>query len=668
MADDDFTMDLPRRGMGGGANKGRLEKAMRGGVNAIGRATPDMSRRERARWFNRGRGRGTVKAKAAAPVRSQRVIAKARVVKMGATGKSALARHVSYVERDGVGREGEEGRFFDAKHDQADARDFVETCADDRHHFRFIVSPENGADIADMKGYARTLMERAEKSLGTELEWIGAEHHDSGRPHVHLIVRGVRSDGRDLVMPREYIAHGMRRDAQEVATELLGERQQQDLRRDLAQLAQADRFTALDKELNALSSEGGLSLDVLSHSARFPREALVQRLVRLEDMGLAERAGAGNWRLSQDMQSQLEHHGFIQSRGDALKRILARDDHEIPEDGGLAQLERSNVKSVTGRLIGIEPVHWNDQGRTMIALDGMNGQVWYAEVPSREALRGIDGAETGAVVELSMHTLRAKPSDRTIAEIAKQNGGLYSADIHQAAVPTDRAAFVTMHVRRLEALSAAGVVEKQVPGVFRIEADYHTRAAAHDALNAGAQINAKVLDPRCISQQFHHKGMTWLDQVMHDGSWAQAGNEGFGAAVRIALEGRAKWLHSKGLARDVPGKGLCADADLHTKLRAWEREDVLDSIGRKHGKVARFAVARDEIAGVYVDKVHSTEGTFAVFQDGRGLSLSPWRPELDVARGHFVFGKNTAQGLDFTFGPQAAVQASIELEIGRYLG
>jgi hypothetical protein len=39
-----------------------------------------------------------------------------------------------------------------------------------------------------------------------------------------------------------------------------------------------------------------------------------------------------------------------------------------------------------------------------------------------------------------------------------------------------------------------------------------------------------------------------------------------------------------------------------------------------------------------------------------------------VARGHFVFGKNTAQGLDFSFGPQAAVQASIELDIGRYLG
>ncbi len=177
-----------------------------------------------------------------------------------------------------------------------------------------------------------------------------------------------------------------------------------------------------------------------------------------------------------------------------------------------------------------------------------------------------------------------------------------------------------------------------------------------------------MLDPRTVTQQIEHKGRTWLDQTMQDGGWADVKNKGFGEAVRVATDGRVAWLKSKGLAHDIPGKGLCADPEMHTKLSALEREHVLDSLWQKHGRTARFAVARDEIAGVYIDKVHSTEGTFAVFQVGRGLSLSPWRPELDVAREHFVFGKNTAQGLDFSFGPQAAVQASIELEIGRCLG
>ena len=158
-------------------------------------------------------------------------------------------------------------------------------------------------------------------------------------------------------------------------------------------------------------------------------------------------------------------------------------------------------------------------------------------------------------------------------------------------------------------------------------------------MKTGAQIEAKVLDSSGLTKQIDHKGLTWLDQTINDGSWATVKNEGFGAAVRVAIVGRVEWLKSKGLARDAPGKGVCADAELHTKLRAMEREHVLDSLWNKHGRTARFAVARDEIAGVYIDKVHSTEGTFAVFQDGRGLSLSPWRPELDVARGHSYLGR-----------------------------
>jgi type IV secretory pathway VirD2 relaxase len=668
MADDEFSMDLPQRaGCSGSINSGRFAKAMRGGVNAIGRATPDMSRRDRAQWFNRSKGRGTVKAKAAAPAKSQRVIVKARVVKMGATGKAALARHISYVERDGVGREGEEGRFFDAGSDQADGRAFAKTCAEDRHHFRFIVSPENGADIADMKGFARGLMGRAEEALGTKLDWIGAEHHDSGHPHLHLIIRGVRSDGRDLVMSREFISHGMRREAQGLATELLGERQEKDLRRDLSRLAQADRFTALDKELTALSSERGLSLDILSHSARFPRDALVQRLVRLEEMGLAERAGAGNWQLADGFGEALQKEGEINARVDALRRICARDERDVPDDN-LAWFYPGKAKSISGQLIGMEATGLDENGRTLIAIDGVDGNMWLAEASSREMLRSLDGVKPGAIIEISAHTTRAKPSDRLIAEIAATNDGLYSAEIHRAAVPTDRAAFITTHVRRLEALASAGRVQREGAGVFRIGTDYEAVATAHETLKTGAQIEAKVLDPRGLTKQIDHKGLTWLDQTMNDGSWAAVKNEGFGAAVRVATAGRIEWLKSKGLARDVPGKGVCADSELHTKLRAMEREHVLDSLWNKHGRTARFAVARDEIAGVYIDKVHSTEGTFAVFQDGRGLSLSPWRPELDVARGHFVFGKNTAQGLDFSFGPQAAVQASIELEIGRYLG
>ena len=44
------------------------------------------------------------------------------------------------------------------------ARAFAERCEDDRHHFRFIISPEDGAALGDLKTFTRELMRDVEKA------------------------------------------------------------------------------------------------------------------------------------------------------------------------------------------------------------------------------------------------------------------------------------------------------------------------------------------------------------------------------------------------------------------------------------------------------------------------------------------------------------------------
>lgn len=167
------------------------------------------TRRARAAWFTRKTGAGKVKLAHERPSGRQRVIVKARVVVHAKAGGAAggMMRHTLYVERDGSSRDGERVQVFDRELDQADGAAFVDRCEGDRHHFRLIVSPEYGAQMGELKDYTREMMERAEKDLGTSLDWIAAEHHDTGRPHVHLLIRGVREDGRDMVIPREYVSH-----------------------------------------------------------------------------------------------------------------------------------------------------------------------------------------------------------------------------------------------------------------------------------------------------------------------------------------------------------------------------------------------------------------------------------------------------------------------------
>jgi type IV secretory pathway VirD2 relaxase len=109
---------------------------------------------------------------------SRRVVIKARVVRhRGNKFRSApLAKHVAYLKRDGVTRDSADAPMFDAGSEAADERAFTERSEEDRHHFRFIVSPEDAAEMGDLRAFARELMADAERDLGTKLDWIAVDH------------------------------------------------------------------------------------------------------------------------------------------------------------------------------------------------------------------------------------------------------------------------------------------------------------------------------------------------------------------------------------------------------------------------------------------------------------------------------------------------------------
>ena len=74
---------------------------------------------------------------------SRRVTIKTLLLNQHRTSPQSLAKHLRYIERDGVGRDGESGQAYGPQTDAADLDAFKERCADDRHHFRFILSPED---------------------------------------------------------------------------------------------------------------------------------------------------------------------------------------------------------------------------------------------------------------------------------------------------------------------------------------------------------------------------------------------------------------------------------------------------------------------------------------------------------------------------------------------
>jgi hypothetical protein len=88
-----------------------------------------------------GRGRRTALS-LASRTPSRRVVMTRIVRHRGGRFRSAaLSKHIAYLRREGVTRDGADARMFDATSDDADTKAFAVRCEEDRHHFRFTVSP-----------------------------------------------------------------------------------------------------------------------------------------------------------------------------------------------------------------------------------------------------------------------------------------------------------------------------------------------------------------------------------------------------------------------------------------------------------------------------------------------------------------------------------------------
>src|SRR5260370_25429876 len=145
--------------------------------------------------------------------------------------------------------------MIDDRSDAADERAFGERCEDDRHHFRFIMWPEDAAKLEGLRIFTRELMADVERDLGTRLDWVAVDHWNTDNPHVHVLIRGKAEDGQDLVISRAYISRGFRDRAAERVTLELGPRTEQEIRSSLEREVDADRCTGLDRALRNIPDE-----------------------------------------------------------------------------------------------------------------------------------------------------------------------------------------------------------------------------------------------------------------------------------------------------------------------------------------------------------------------------------------------------------------------------
>ncbi len=599
--------------------------------------------------------------------RARRVAVKARIVKLNPQRGAARGRqfvnskavdaHLRYLERDGVTRDGEKGQVYSADHDAADGSAFLDRGREDRHQFRFIVSAEEGVELSDLRETTRDLMTRMEADLCTKLDWIAVDHHNTGHPHTHILLRGVTDDGKMLNIAGDYIAHGIRERASEIVTLELGRQTEQDVSRQLASEVDAERFTQLDRMLIAEQDANNEFADLrpdrdMRETFRQNRALLIARARMLERMGLATEQTPGIWTISPHAEPVLRDLG---TRGDIIKTM-----HQALKRDGVAghrQLASyalhgtSPADEIVGRVVA-KGLGADELGeRIALTIDGIDGRVHHVEVPSAKAC----DIRRGSIVAVEPPPSSPRSADRNILA-ATDGRGVYSPTAMRELVlarlgHVDPDDYVRSHVRRLEALRRAGIVARIDAEHWTVPADLPERGLAHDRQRFGTSLRIDELSHLSLDRQVHHEGATWLDRTMLDGGRETLPHTGFGGDMRAAWESRKQALADMGYACDRGGGEFRAPRDVIARLERAEinREGMKFAV--EHGLDWRPAVTGQPVSGTLVGQARLASGRFAMIEDGLGFSLVPWNNVLEKRRGQTVSGiPLPGGGFNWSFG------------------
>ncbi|MHB8249614.1 MAG: DUF3363 domain-containing protein [Acidithiobacillus sp.] len=237
------------------------------------------------------------------------------------------AAHGRYLEREGAQKEGEVGKGFNANGDEVSLSSEMHKWQmdGDQRLFKIVVSPEDG-DRLQMKAYTREFMARLGQHMGkgaapgTGLEWAAIDHYNTGHPHTHVVLRGKDN----LQIAPDLIRNGMRKIAEEIATERLGYKSELEIQKSKEKEIDARQFTGIDRDIQDRQVKGMepdltyVTEDRLTPEAKhtdFVAQRLrIRRLETLEKLGVAEKVGAMTWALDTGWDKALKDLQVLQRR------------------------------------------------------------------------------------------------------------------------------------------------------------------------------------------------------------------------------------------------------------------------------------------------------------------------------------------------------------------
>lgn len=254
----------------------------------------------------------------------QRVAIRVRYSKRGNPGQ--WKAHGRYIERESAAT----GKGFDGGSDPVKPSKKLAEWeeAGDGLIWKIIISPERGDEL-DLEQFTKDLLGQMDKDLNLRLEWTAAVHKNTQHHHVHLVIRGIDKDGKEVKLPKEYVKRGIRERAQELATAKLGHRLEYDVVLAQTKMVQQPRFTDLDRNLVKSVNDGVAYVNPTLHTGlrQATEGCTMNRLIYLTSIGLAKQLEGHSWSVEPGMEKALRALGQAHDRQRTMDQfgVMASD-------------------------------------------------------------------------------------------------------------------------------------------------------------------------------------------------------------------------------------------------------------------------------------------------------------------------------------------------------
>ncbi len=552
---------------------------------------------------------------------ARRVVIQAKFVRLGGGGIGGQRAHLAYLQRDGAGLDRERADFYNDRGEEIDGRDWLEEHCEDRHHFRFILSPEDGQKLDALKPFVRELVGQMEIDLETKLDWIAVDHHNTEHPHTHIVMSGKRDDGKDLVIPREYLSHGMRQRGSAILTRDLGLQTERELSAKLDVEIGHRKMTRMDRVLvRQQYSFGEADLARVQRNG----EHYKARLHQLRSYGLATHVGGTRWAVDKQLGLKL---GALERQDTIAKRIeLAVRQAGLDRIGAHEDGPYRFETSVKGRLLKVgraDELH----NKAYAIVDGLNGRVHHFDLGTSYP----KDLQPGDMIEAKPRSPGALVMDQTIADAAASENGLYSAEAHRRFNPRVTATHLRMCERRLETLRRAEIGRQFNASTTVIPSDFIARIETHfEKAARRSPTIIRQLEGMDFERQVQTHGETWLDRQLADEAEQTIGHAGLGGEVRASMDQRMRWLRSRGLVSSRDAQTL-SPGDM-ARLRQDGMQHAGIDVAKQTGLSYRPLEAGEKLEGNFANTYKTPDAKFAIIEHGKEFSLVPWNPELEKMR------------------------------------